>query len=295
MTGRERDWTNILFLLVTPVIGLGGTALYASLHGVAWWEPLLFLTLYLAVGLAVGSGYHRCFAHRAFECHRGVETAFLVLGALAMEYSALRWVRDHRAHHRFLDTDLDPHNIGRGAAWAHLLWLFHKGPADDGFENVPDLRANPRVLWQHRWFLPLSLGLGLGIPTLVGALLGRPLGGLLWGGFLRIVLVHQATFSVNSLAHLWGSRPYSLAHSARDNAFVAFFTLGEGYHNFHHTFPSDYRYGVRWYQWDPNKWLIRALEAAGLAWNLRATPSSAIDEARLSVLGNTAGARPAVS
>ena len=295
MADRERNWANILFLSVTPVLGIAGTALYASRFGVAWWEPVLCLTLYLMVGLAVGSGYHRCFSHRAFQCHPAVEGVFLVFGAMAMEFSALRWARDHRNHHRYVDTDLDPHSIRRGPLWAHVGWTVFEEPPDRGWDNVPDLLSNPRVMWQHRWWRHLGLGLGLGIPTLVGALLGRPLGGLLWGGFLRIVLVHHATFSVNSIAHLWGSRPYTLACTARDNALIALITLGEGYHNFHHAFPSDFRNGLRWYQWDPNKWFIRALAGAGLAGDLRRTPEPVIREARFSVLETVAGTTPAAS
>ncbi len=295
MASLDRDWANTGFLLVTAAVGVGGTALYAARYGVTWWEPVLCLALYLAVGLAVGAGYHRCFSHRSYDCHPAVEGVFLVLGALAMEYSALRWARDHRNHHRWADTDLDPHSIRRGALWAHFLWLFHKEAPGTTWDNVPDLLSNPRVMWQHRWFRSLALGLGLGIPTLVGALLGRPLGGLLWGGFLRIVLVHHATFCVNSLAHLWGSRPYTVACTARDNALIAFLTLGEGYHNFHHAFPSNFRNGRRWYQWDPNKWLIRALALAGLAGNLRTTPEPIIERARFSVLQAAGRTRPATS
>jgi stearoyl-CoA desaturase (delta-9 desaturase) len=291
MQSRERDWTNILFLTLTPVAGLLGTALYAGRHGVAWWEPVLCAGLFLTIGVAVGAGYHRHFSHRTFDCHPAVEAVLLFFGAVALENSALRWARDHRNHHRFVDTDRDPYNIQRGGLWAHVLWVFYKEPADADFDNVPDLLANPRVMWQHRWYRAIGVGVGLGLPTLVGALFGRPLGGLLWGGFLRIVLVHHTTFCVNSVAHLWGSRPYSTENSARDNWLLAFFTHGEGFHNFHHRFPSDFRNGIRWYQWDPNKWCIRALGLAGLARNLRVTPPPVIENAKLAVLAERADAR----
>jgi stearoyl-CoA desaturase (delta-9 desaturase) len=291
MQRRERDWTNILFLLLTPVAGIAGTAYYASRYGVAWWEPALCLALFMTVGLSIGSGYHRCFSHRTYECHPAAEAVLLFFGAFALENSALRWSRDHRNHHRFVDTDRDPYNIQRGGLWAHILWVFYKEPADATFENVPDLLANPRVMWQHRWYRVIGVGLGLGLPTLVGALFGRPLGGLLWGGFLRIVLVHHTTFCVNSVAHLFGTRPYSTENSARDNWLLAFFTHGEGYHNFHHKFPSDFRNGIRWYQWDPNKWCIRVLGLSGLARNLRVTPPPVIENAKLAVLAARADER----
>ncbi len=172
----------------------------------------------------------------------------------------------------------------RGFLWAHVFWVFYKEAPGATFDNVPDLLKNPRVMWQHRWSRFLGIGVGLGLPTLVGALFGRPFGGLLWGGFLRIVLVHHTTFLINSAAHLWGKRPYSTEVSARDNWFLAFFTHGEGFHNFHHAFPSDFRNGLRWYHWDPNKWTILALKVTGLARNLRRTPGPLIERARARVL-----------
>ena len=291
MLARKRNWTNILFLGLSPVVGILGTALYAARYGVAWWEPVLCLSLFMTIGLSVGAGYHRYFAHRAYECHPVVEAVLLFFGALALQNSVLQWARDHREHHRWVDRDWDPYNINRGGLWAHMLWIFYKEPPGKGFESVPDLTRNPRVMWQHRWATFLGIAFGLGFPTLVGALFGRPLGGLLWGGFLRIVLVHHTTFFVNSVAHLYGSRPYSTENSARDNWLLAFFTHGEGYHNFHHKFPSDFRNGIRWYHWDPNKWAIHGFRLAGLARNLRSTPPPLVENAKLEVAAAETRAR----
>jgi stearoyl-CoA desaturase (delta-9 desaturase) len=284
METPPRDWVNILFLAITPVVGLGGTAWYAATQGIVWWEPVLALALFMAIGIGIGSGYHRCFAHRTYECHPAAESVLLFFGALALQNSALRWARDHRDHHRYTDTDRDPYSVTRGFLWAHVFWVFYKEMPGANFDNVPDLLKNPRVMWQHRWSRFLGIGVGLGLPTLVGALFGRPFGGLLWGGFLRIVLVHHTTFLINSAAHLWGKRPYSTEVSARDNWFLAFFTHGEGFHNFHHAFPSDFRNGLRWYHWDPNKWAILTLRLTGLARNLRRTPMPLIERARARVL-----------
>lgn len=289
MPDRPKDWTNILFIALTPVAGFGGTWAYALRNGVAWWEPLLCLTLFMAIGLGIGAGYHRYYAHRTFECHRAVQGGFLVLGAMALQNSALMWARDHRDHHRFVDSDRDPYDARRGFWWSHLLWVFFKDDGSRGFAQVPDLTSDRLVMLQHRFRLVLGIGLGLGLPTLVGAFFGRPLGGLLWGGFLRIVLVHHTTFLINSAAHLWGKRPYSTEVSARDNWFLAFFTHGEGFHNFHHTFPSDFRNGLRWYHWDPNKWAILVLRVTGLARNLRRTPGPLIERARERVLEAASG------
>jgi stearoyl-CoA desaturase (delta-9 desaturase) len=277
----RKNWVNILFLSLTPVIGVAGTAVYALAYGVRWWEPALFLALYGLVGLSVTAGYHRCFAHKAYVSHPALQAFYLFFGAMALQNSALKWSSDHRDHHRYVDRDWDPYSIRRGGLWAHVLWLFYAEPTELDYDNVPDLKANRLVRWQFRLNNWIGLVAGLGIPTLVGALFGRPLGGLLWGGFLRIVVIHHTTFMVNSVAHLWGTRPYTEENSARDNGLLAFVTNGEGYHNFHHKFPSDYRNGVRWYQWDPTKWLIALLRFAGLARELRKTPGAVIEKSLL--------------
>ena len=175
---------------------------------------------------------------------------------------------------------------------AHILWLFYSEPAERSYENVPDLQANRLVRWQYRWNNWIGILAGFGIPTVIGALFGRPLGGLLWGGFLRVAVIHHTTFLVNSVAHLYGSRPYTEENSARDNALLAFVTNGEGYHNFHHKFPSDFRNGVRWYQWDPTKWLISVLRFAGLARELRKTPKALIVKSLLKMKLAKAEVRP---
>jgi stearoyl-CoA desaturase (delta-9 desaturase) len=151
MKTPPRDWVNILFLAITPVVGLGGTAWYAATQGIVWWEPVLALALFMAIGIGIGSGYHRCFAHRTYECHPAAESVLLFFGALALQNSALRWARDHRDHHRYTDTDRDPYSVTRGFLWAHVFWVFYQEAPGSTFDNVPDLLKNPRVMWQHRW------------------------------------------------------------------------------------------------------------------------------------------------
>ena len=284
LQGRQKDWINILFLSLTPIIGVAGTAAYAIAFGIRWWEPALFLLLFGLVSFSVTAGYHRCFAHKAYVCHPVVQAIYLFFGAMALQNSALKWSSDHRDHHRYVDREWDPYSIRRGGFWAHILWLFYKEPPERTYDNVPDLWANRLVLGQFRFHGAIGLLAGLGIPTLIGAFFGRPVGGLLWGGFLRIALIHHTTFLVNSVAHLYGTRPYTEANSGRDNALLAFITNGEGYHNFHHKFPSDFRNGVRWYQWDPTKWFIAVLELFGLARHLVRTPASVIERTRVRML-----------
>jgi stearoyl-CoA desaturase (delta-9 desaturase) len=291
MRAKKKDWINILFLSLTPVIGVFGTAAYALAFGVQWWEPVLLFSLFGLVSFSVTAGYHRCFAHKSYVCHPAVEAFYLFFGAMALQNSVLKWAADHRDHHRYVDRDWDPYSIKRGGLWAHIFWLFYKEPSERSYDNVPDLHAKRLVRWQYRANNWIGIVAGLGIPTLIGALFGRPLAGLLWGGFLRIVLIHHTTFMVNSVAHLWGTRPYTEENSARDNPLLAFVTNGEGYHNFHHKFPSDFRNGARWYQWDPTKWLIKSLNLAGLARDLRKTPKALIEKSLLRMKLSKAEAR----
>jgi stearoyl-CoA desaturase (delta-9 desaturase) len=142
-------------------------------------------------------------------------------------------------------------------------------------------------MWQHRHYLPLVLGLNFGIPVMLGLWHGDLIGMLILVGAARLVISHHLTFFINSLAHIWGSQPYSDQNSSRDNGILAFLTMGEGYHNYHHSFQRDYRNGIRWYQFDPTKWLIRSLSWIGLAKNLYRTPIEKIEISRAQMLLNT--------
>lgn len=270
------------FLMLTPVIGIVGTAVYTYMHGFALWMPLLTLGLYAAVGISICAGYHRFFSHKSYEAHPIVQAFFAFFGAMAAENSILEWSSQHRTHHKHADKDWDPYNIKRGFWWAHFLWIFYKNDEKDAtYENAPDLKANRIVMWQHRWNKVLLIAGGFGIPTLIGAAFGDPIAGLLWGGFTRIVVIHHTTFFVNSLAHYLGKPVFNAEASARDNWLVALATLGEGYHSFHHRFPADFRNGILWYQWDPAKWFIASLKSVGLASDLLTTPLPQIEQARM--------------
>jgi stearoyl-CoA desaturase (Delta-9 desaturase) len=279
---REKDWVNITFLTLTPVIGIIGTALYTWYAGFSLWMPLLTLGMYLAVGMSICAGYHRFFSHKSYEAHPAVQFFYAFFGAMAAQNSILWWSASHRVHHSYVDKDWDPYNIKRGFWWAHILWIFYRNPErDDSFDNAKDLLQNNVVMWQHRWHKVILIVGGFGLPTLIGAAFGDPIAGLLWGGFLRLAVIHHTTFFVNSLAHMLGKPAFNAEVSARDNWMVALLTLGEGYHSFHHRFPADFRNGIRWYQWDPAKWWIAALRGVGLAEELKTTPLPQIEQARL--------------
>ena len=278
---HKKDWVNIIFLTLTPVVGIAGTAWYTLRNGFEWWMAGLLFGMYLLVGLSICAGYHRFFSHKTYEAHPLVQSFFAFFGAMAAQNSILWWSASHRVHHKYVDRDWDPYNIQRGFWWAHIFWIFYRNPESAKFDNATDLQANKIVMWQHKWHKVILVVGGFGIPTLIGAAFGDAIAGLLWGGFARIVVIHHTTFFVNSLAHTWGRKAFSFEQSARDNWAVALLTLGEGYHSFHHRFPADFRNGILWYQWDPSKWFIQALTAVGLAGELKTTPTPLIEQARM--------------
>jgi stearoyl-CoA desaturase (delta-9 desaturase) len=198
-----------------------------------------------------------------------VRLFFALIGAAAFEGSILEWATDHRNHHRYTDQEKDPYNIKQGFFHAHIGWLIYLDPKQRDFSNVEDLQKDPIVAFQHRFYVPLALFFCFVVPTLLASLWGDAKMGFLLAGCLRVAFNHHATFCINSVCHLFGSKTYSSQQSARDNLFTALFTYGEGYHNFHHQFPLDYRNGIRFYDYDPSKWLIALLAGCGLASHLK--------------------------
>jgi len=270
-----------MFLTLSPPLALIWAVMHVYMRGVSLVEVSCFVVGLAATNLSITAGYHRLFAHRAYDCRRFVKVFYLIAGAGALQHSVLSWASDHRRHHQNIDHEDDPYNIRRGFLWAHIGWLMvndHKAPR---FGNVPDLLADPWVRWQHRFYMPLAIAVSFGVPLAFGFAIGHPWGCLLWGGLIRAVVGHHCTFLVNSLAHTLGKRPYTRTVSARDSVVTALLTFGEGYHNFHHRFAADYRNGVRRHQWDPTKWLIRGMAAVGWAWNLRRAPRERIVAAQL--------------
>jgi stearoyl-CoA desaturase (delta-9 desaturase) len=232
--------------------------------------------------VGITGGYHRLFAHPTYRASGAVRFFYLIFGAASVQNSALKWSADHRIHHTRTDQEQDPYNIRRGFWWAHIGWVFYKDTHET--RGVKDLEADPLLRWQDRNYVLLAVLVGFVAPLLIGWTWGDPLGALLVAGFLRLVVQWHATFAVNSFAHWMGSQPYSRANSARDSFWTALITLGEGYHNFHHRFQSDYRNGVRWYHFDPTKWFVWTLERLGLVSDLRRTSPEVIQRARQAVL-----------
>lgn len=273
-------WLNIAFLGSVHLIAVVGFILYAALHGVTWTAAGLCLAWMALTIFSLSAGYHRLFSHRAYEAHPALKLLLLCFGAASFQNSALTWAADHRRHHRKVDTNYDPYNAKRGFWFSHIGWVLRKGLPAWNFHPVPDLDNDRLVTWQHRHYMAIGTFFGLILPAAVGWMLGDFWGGLIVGGFVRLVFVYHITFSVNSFAHILGSQPWSDRSTARDSFVVAFLSMGEGYHNFHHTFPADYRNGVRAWHFDPSKWTIRALSLVGLTRNLKRTPREAMHRAR---------------
>jgi len=184
----------------------------------------------------------------------------------------LAWCADHRRHHKFVDHDEDPYDISKGFFYAHIGWILFRRAPETPLTWVRDLQKDRLVVWQHRYYLLISAATGFLLPALIGYAVGganEALGAFLIAGVARVVCVHHMTFCINSLCHTIGKQPYSSRCSARDSVWMALFTFGEGYHNYHHEFQHDYRNGVKPWQWDPTKWAIWLLSKIGMVRHLR--------------------------
>ncbi|OGP08610.1 MAG: hypothetical protein A2048_08945 [Deltaproteobacteria bacterium GWA2_45_12] len=276
------EWANFLFITLTPVVAIVGTIWTLKNNGffpetLVWTVVMMFLT-----GLGITAGYHRLFSHRSYKTTWFVKLMYLLFGGAAFEGSAREWCCAHRKHHRFVDQEGDPYNIKRGFWYAHVGWVVLKADQSDE-SNIPDLKNDKWVLFQDRFYIPLAAMVGIFMPAFVALIWGDFFGGLFIAGFVRLVLNHHFTFFINSYCHFFGKQPYSDKNTARDSTFISFFTYGEGYHNFHHAFEGDYRNGVRFFDFDPGKWLIWGLSKMGWAFNLKKVNSLRILATRLAM------------
>lgn len=277
------DWLPAVVLTGTFAAALLLVPLYGVTVGYSTASWVWFAIFLAASGLSITAGYHRLWAHRTYEAHWTVRVFFMLFGAMAIQNSILVWSAGHRPHHRFVDDEqADPYSARRGLWYSHIGWMLRHYPAAiPDFKQVKDLQRDSVVMFQHDHYVAIVLVMNVALPAVVGWLSGDLWGTVLLAGLLRLVINHHLTFFINSLAHRWGRQPYEDGNTSRDHPLLALLTYGEGYHNFHHRFAHDYRNGIRWWQWDPTKWLIRALSCVGLAHRLRTTPWVDIEQARL--------------
>lgn len=275
----------LFFLTILPLIGIIGTLVYIYIYGIHIFEPILLISLWFISGMGITMGYHRLFSHKSYRTNSTLEWILMVFGSIALENTILKWSSDHRKHHSLSDTDDDPYTIKKGFWHAHIGWIIKNTDADkDKIIGVKDLEKKSAIKFQNKYYFHIAFVGGVLFPLAIGFIYERPIGALLWGTFLRITLVHHATFFINSLCHYSGKKTYDLNSTSRDSWFVSLFTFGEGYHNYHHKFPSDYRNGIKWYAYDPSKWLIRVLSYLKMTSNLIRTKDYHILESKLDVL-----------
>ena len=282
--GWRLDIVNAAFMTIIPILAAVGTVWYTMKHGISSVELGIFGFMYVACGLSITAGYHRLFSHRTHKAAWPLRLFYALFGAGAFQNSAIKWCSNHRRHHLVTDTDDDPYTVKRGFFWAHIGWVM-VAEEEERVEKVQDLEGDPILAFQDRHIFLLGFLVGMLLPGAAGwFFLGGVtgfLGGFIWGGLLRIVIVHHATFLINSAAHTWGTQPYSTANTSRDSPLLSLITYGEGYHNFHHTFQADYRNGHKWYHWDPSKWWIRGFSFVKMTSDLHKTPDKAIESRRM--------------
>ncbi|KAJ5278631.1 Acyl-CoA desaturase [Penicillium angulare] len=265
------NWVNTTLILIVPVFGCIA----------AFWTPLRLPTAAWAVlyyfwtGLGITAGYHRLWAHRSYEAGLPLRIFLACVGGGAVQGSIRWWSSKHRAHHRWTDTNKDPYSVNKGIWYSHFMWMLLKqNPKNRGRTDISDLNDDPVVVLQHKYYGSFILAFGMFFPMLIAGLgWGDWKGGLLYAGILRFLFVQQATFC-----------PFDDRNSPRDHVLTALVTLGEGYHNFHHEFPSDYRNAIQWWQYDPTKWSIWVWKQLGLATNLKQFRANEIEKGRIQQL-----------
>ncbi len=275
---KRIDWITTTFIVLYHV------ALAITLPIYLYFFPfsvgLLIASLVVAAltGLSITAGYHRLFSHTTYKTNPIIEFILLFFGSMSTQGSALRWSHDHRLHHAFMDTDRDPYCIKDGFLHAHILWMFKKQPEIQD-RVVADLKRNKLLVFQDKYYVPCLIVTNL-IPILLfGFLFHNFFGAIVLVWLVRLFLSHHSTWFINSLAHYWGARTFCREQTAVDNYLISLLTFGEGYHNYHHKFAKDYRNGVRWYHFDPTKWLIWTLSRLGLARDLKTVSNERIKAA----------------
>ena len=266
-------YTNIVYLVTHHIIAL--YALY-NLPSIFSFRLILevFLSAQLTGMLGITAGAHRLWSHKSFEAAFPVRVVFMMANSAAHQGSIYQWSRDHKMHHKHTDTELDPHSIQYGFWYSHVGWIFFR--KTDAFREasrliqMDDLKKDTVVMFQHKYYFLLSHFFCFILPTLYGKYMWNSYSiGYVYFGVLRWILLLHATWCVNSVAHMWGSTPYNPRISSRQSIVTSIIAVGEGWHNYHHTYPYDYRASeFNWNnEWNPTTLLLDSLSSVGLVWN----------------------------
>lgn len=257
----------------------------------AGWSPAALIVAfiaYIARGFCITGGYHRYFSHRSYKTGRLFQFLMALVGTMAIQMGPLWWASHHRNHHRYSDQEEDVHSpVSKSFWWSHIGWIMSASSyrnVDEG--SVSDLAKFPELRWLDRWCLvpPVLYGIALwGVGSILQsympALGTSGLQMLAWGFFVSTVLLYHVTFSVNSVAHVLGSQRFFTRDQSRNNALLALVTMGEGWHNNHHRFPTSERQGIYWWEIDITHYILRLLSLVGIVHSLRLTPQLMINEA----------------
>ncbi|KAF8914806.1 delta-9 CoA desaturase [Mucidula mucida] len=272
-------WFNVFVFLATPAIGIAGFWLAEFSRATT-----AFAFLYYVFSmLGVTAGNHRYWSHRSYNASVPLQLFLLAASTSSVQGSAYWWARSHRSHHRHTDTDLDPYNANRGFWWNHLGWMVFITDMHSGTADTSDLKKDKLLQLQHKLYFYILPFWGFILPTIIpGYLWGDWIGGFCFSTMLRLTMA-IITFALNSVAHYLGSAPYDDRLTPRDHFITAILTMGEGYHNFHHQFPMDYRNAILWYQFDPTKWFIATCKFFGLASHLRTFSGNEIAKGALTM------------
>ena len=269
-------------ITVLPIAALGFVAWQLAGSWLHWSDFVVFALMYLPTCLGITVGFHRLFTHRSFKSGPVLRGVLAALGSIAIEGPVISWVADHRKHHAFSDQHGDPHSPHvehghglrgalKGLLHAHVGWLFIHTQRANKERYAPDLLADPVVRKVNDTFLLWVLA-GLVAPFLLGWLIGgsvmHGLSGLLWGGFVRMLVLHHVTYSINSICHFVGRKRFATGDESRNVFWLALPSMGEAWHNNHHAFPTSAAHGLGRLELDPSAWVITALEKAGLAWDV---------------------------
>jgi len=279
---ETRDRVITALVTIMPFLALGVAAWQVWHSLLNWHDIVVFAVVYVFTGGGITIGFHRHLTHRSFATTRPIRATLAALGSAAIEGPVISWVADHRKHHAYADEEGDPHSphVGHGGGWrgtlrglmhAHLGWLFLHNARASKRRFAPDLLRDPIIRFIDRTFFVWAL-VGFLVAFVLGWALGGTLAagltGILWGGLVRTFVVHHVTYSVNSLCHVFGRRPFDTDDESRNLAWLALPTLGEAWHNNHHAFPTSAVQGIGRWQLDPSAWTIRGLEKCGLVWDV---------------------------
>jgi len=270
-----------LFAITAPLLGVIAAPFFVWGWGFRWTDMGVLIGMYLLTSIGITVGFHRLFVHRSFETSTFVKVIYGILGSMAVQGSLFTWVGMHRRHHQHSDTPDDPHTphhhgggvlgVLKGFWHSHIGWFFSPNPPDME-KYVKDLSSSRAMRIVDALFL-LWVALGLFLPALIGGLITQSWSGvwtgLIWGGLVRVFVVHHITWSVNSACHLWGMRPFDSDDMSRNNIVFGILAMGEGWHNSHHAFPTSARHGLSWWQIDVSYYVIRTMSIFRIAWGLK--------------------------